>query len=136
MGVELMITGVAAAFEAVQTWIAVRDRRRAAATFEATLEAGRSNPATWDENRALLDLVPFEVLKTMEERTRRCWESYHRVLQGESQYLPEEIDEATRALKACICRELKRIVDLNGSLPPGKLRAWWSAYCSTGLGSS
>lgn len=131
MGVEIMIAGVAAAFEAVQTWIAVRDRRLAAASLEAPESRRRDNPSLWDENRALLDAVPFDVLQTMEKRTRTCWERYHEVLKDDEKYLPEDIDKATKAVKACICRELQRIIDVNGSLPPGQLRRWWDVLCST-----
>jgi len=127
---EIVIAGIAAALQAVQTWISFRDRARAARVFDETFAQRRDSPSTREQAETLITLVPPEVLSTMERRTRSCWEKYHAVLKDEKEFLPEEVDNATEALKRCICRELNRIRKLNRDvLPEGDLSNWWSFYC-------
>lgn len=127
MDIQLLLAGISATLQAVEVWLAVRDQRRAATTFETTLAARRDAPDTIAQAQTLIQLIPTEILDTFDARVRRCWSRYHDVLQGK--YLPEEIDEATRAVRACICRELGRLQELNGSIPSGDLLNWWNAYC-------
>ena len=130
MPAEIVITGIAAALQAVQTWLAFRDRSRAARVFDETFAQRRNAPDTREQAEILITLVPPDVLSTMERRTRSCWERFHDVLKDEKEFLPEEVDNATDALKRCICRELSRIRKLNGDvLPHGDLSNWWSSYC-------
>lgn len=124
----LIISGVSALLRAIDTWINYRDSQRAAQEFDLRMAQAQAEPAIRQQAELLATLVPQPVLDTMGDRARRCWDQYHDVLKGG--YLPGEIDEATQSVKACICRELRRIHDLNGSIPPGDLSAWWNAYCS------
>ena len=62
-----------------------------------------------------MQVAPPEIVGVLEGRAEKCWTSYRAVLTGE--FLPEEIDNATSAVQACVCRELNRIVKINGSVP-------------------
>jgi hypothetical protein len=130
MGVDpaLVISGISAVMKAIDTWVKYRDSKRSAQEFESRLLIARSEPQIQVQADALARLVPEPVLATMTSRAMRCWERYNEVLNGK--YLPAEVDEATQAVKACICRELSRIYDLNGSIPAGELSKWWGAYCA------
>ena len=46
----------------------------------------------------------------------------------DNDYLPGEIDDATEALKKCVCRELHRLQEVNGNIPHGILRNYWNQY--------
>ena len=83
------------------------------------------------EAEKLATLLPRDVLGILVQRVNRCWEQYHDVLRSDEEYLPDEVDKATTAVKRCICRELQRIYDLNGSIPSGIHSDWWKAYCTT-----
>jgi hypothetical protein len=123
-----IISGISALLQAVDTWVNYRDSQRAAQEFELRMARALLEPTTREQAQVLANVVPQAVLDTMGERARRCWDQYHDVLTGG--YLPGEIDAATQSVKACICRELRRIRDLNGTLPLGDLTKWWEAYCS------
>lgn len=129
MGVAptLIISGISAVLQAIDTWVNYRDSNLAAREFENRIQSAPHDAAIQSEAAALESLVPAPVLATMTSRAERCWSRYHEVLNGE--YLPSEVDDATQAVKACICRELSRIRDLNGTIPPGELSKWWAAYC-------
>lgn len=129
MDATTFIAGISATLQAVQTWLQFRDSHRAAAQFEERFSAASTDLSVLHEAERLTSIVPPLVLNTMIERVRRCWERYHEVLLGG--FLPAEIDEATEALKQCICRELKRIRELEGHIPDGELRRWWSQYCTS-----
>lgn len=122
----IVISGVSAVLKAIDTWVKYRDSKRAADAFKNEISAKKSLQVE-QEAHVLLEIIPFEILERMTERTERCWTRYKDVLDGE--YLPSEVDEATEAVKACICRELNRIVKLGQQIPPGKLTEWWNTYC-------
>jgi hypothetical protein len=130
MDPTLLISGVSAALQAVQTWLEFKDSRRAAAKFEERFASAAGDVRVAREAAYLGVLVPADVLDTMIERARKCWEMYHDVLRGG--YLPREIDDATDSVKKCICRELRRIRELEGQIPDGELKRWWSQYCVGG----
>lgn len=129
MDPTLVISGISALLQAVDTWVTYRDSERAAREFDVGMAQARREPSIRQQAQILTNLVPQPILDTMGARAERCWEQYRDVLEGG--YLPGEVDEATRNVKACICRELRRIRDLNGALPPGDLTRWWNAYCAS-----
>lgn len=124
----LLISSVSALLKAIDTWVGYRDSRRAAEAFDREQQAAEKSLQVEMEARAVTILVPMDVLEVMTGRAERCWSRYREVLEGD--YLPAEVDEATEAVKACICRELNRIVRLGAPLPPGKLSDWWFTYCA------
>lgn len=128
MSAELIVSGISATLEAVQTWLQLRDRKKAAAAFS---RASTQSKAFEHNVEQLVSLVPPDVLELMDKRVRRCWVRYSEVLVDEDSFLPPEVDDATDAVKRCVCRELQRIRSLNGEvLPPGILSDWWAAYCA------
>jgi hypothetical protein len=127
MAAELIISGLSAALQAIQTWYQIRDSREAARVFDTEYRLQLDSPAMKTAARRLENLVPDAILETMKQRVQSCWTRYQEVLTGG--FLPGEIDEATQSLKLCVCRELRRIRELNGSLPAGILSEWWDAYC-------
>ncbi len=98
--------------------------------MESSLAAAQRRPSTFEQGAILADIVPHDVLDLMIQRVRKCWDYYKEVLEAEEDFLPAQVDNATRAFERCICRELKRIMRLNKSLPPGDLERWWKAYCA------
>jgi hypothetical protein len=126
---SLIVSGIAAVLQAAQTWIAVRDTRRAANAFEATFSRAASSPALLNAATQLATLAPPHVVAALGNRVQACWTKYVDILNAPSgSYLPQDIDDATEAVKACVCRELRRLRSVNGTLPPGQLSDWWSQY--------
>jgi hypothetical protein len=130
MSAEIIVASIAAASQAIQTWMNLHDRSLALKAAARTLEERSDSYETKDQAEQLAELIPKDVLATMKDRVRTCWDMYHQVLKGDEAFLPGEVDKATDALKACICRELRRIHDLSrGRIPPGDLSDWFEAYC-------
>jgi len=116
-----------AAMQTIQTWFQVRDSRQAQQAFDERFRSARVDSEVRLQAEDLAQIVPAHILEQMAARVFRCWESYGDVLKGG--FLPSEVDEATESVQACLCRELKRIYGLNGSIPPGEMRKWWKEYC-------
>lgn len=127
MDPTLFVSGVSAVLQAVQTWIQFRDSKRAAKEFELKYNSSLSDPTIINQANRLITIVPVDVLNQMLSRARKCWEKYNEVLKG--QFLPAEVDDATEAVKHCICRELRRIEELNGFIPDGDLRLAAERFC-------
>ena len=126
-----MIAAVSAVLQGIQTWVAYRDKGRASADFDTTFREASEDEETMEEAAHLVDLVPSDILGTMAGRVDNCWKKFRGVIEPGRDFLPDEVDEAVDQVKARICRELRRIYSLNGSIPPGKLSDYWVAYCST-----
>jgi hypothetical protein len=63
-------------------------------------------------------------------RTERCFKFLNEALGHPGEYGDKQIDDEMNAVKACVCRELKRIKALNRDiLPEGQLTEWWNSYC-------
>src|SRR5688500_5817157 len=97
----VLISGVSALLKAIDTWVGYRDSRRAAEAFRREQQAAEESIQVAQEARSLADIVPIDVLNVMTSRAERCWSRYREVLDGS--FLPAEVDEATSAVKACIC---------------------------------
>lgn len=124
----LIVSGISAVLQAAQTWIAYRDSRRAAEEFRLEIERGAQSPALANA-ASQLSLAPPNVLAALGDRVEECWNKYYEMLIAPSgTYLPTDLDDATEAVKRCVCRELKRLKAVNGRLPPGKFSEWWRQY--------
>lgn len=129
MDPTLVVSGISAVLQAVQTWIASRDSGRAAAAFSNTISTATLSPALVNAANQLASLAPPQVVTALGNRVQACWTKYVDILNAPGgSYLPQDIDDATEAVKACVCRELKRLRSVNGSLPPGQLADWWNQY--------
>src|SRR5690349_14317425 len=117
----VILKTVAAAFEAITAWLNYRDKRRTREAAGRAYVDAPSTPTYQDEVGRLVNVVPPDVLATMANRVDNCWKRYHVVIADDTEYLPGEIDNATEAVKKCICRELARVQALNGFVPAGNL---------------
>jgi hypothetical protein len=127
MDSALFVSGVSAVLQAIQTWLQFRDSKRASSEFQSRYRTSLADPEIVQQANVLDSIVPAEVMQTMLARARKCWKRYSEVLEGN--FLPSEVDDATEAVKQCICRELKRIKDLNGVIPDGDLRKAADKFC-------
>jgi len=112
---KLLFSGVSAVSAAINIWKSTRNRQAAAQTFDATFAEVQRSPAATAAAQQLMQVAPPEIVGVLEGRAEKCWTGYRDVLIGE--FLPEEIDNATAAVQACVCRELNRIVKINGFIP-------------------
>jgi hypothetical protein len=122
-----LVAMFSAALQSIQTWYQVRDSRRARNAFDNRLAEARTDPQIQQQGQTLATLIPPDILKSMSDRVWQCWTDYKETLDGGT--IPE-VDRAADGIKKCLCRELRRINDLNGNIPDGELRKWWNAYCN------
>ncbi|CAN5800179.1 hypothetical protein BH11BAC3_BH11BAC3_12220 [soil metagenome] len=73
-------------------------------------------------------LVPPFIMNAIEERIENCWTIYNETLSSKNGYMQGEIVIADNGLLRCICRELNRLVKINGTIPNGKLSEYWDTY--------
>jgi len=76
-------------------------------------------------------LIPESILSLFQKRITACWNDYHEILASEGEYMDPQIDRFTNALMRCICRELKRVKQLNGFIPEQFLETWNTYGCAT-----
>ncbi len=123
---SVVISLIRGAMQAITFWQSQRDRIKAKkALTEAKTQT--DNKADIEEGIKLKSLIPQSTLSKMTDRVNKCFINYEDVL-DDDQYLPNEIDQATNALIACICRELRRIEKLNGGMPTTTLKKYWERY--------
>jgi len=125
----LLFAGISAAADAFHVWQSIRDKKAAAKAFDETFARMRGSQEARQAATQLLAIAPPDVIEQLENRAEKCWSGYRTVLGGP--YLPNEVDNATDAVKACVCRELKRIHSINGGKIPDRWRAQWDAYKCT-----
>lgn len=124
----LIVSGIAAVLQAAQTWMSYRDSGRAASVFRDVFQSGTANPEL-AQAAVQLSLVPIGVLNAFGTRVEACWTKYEEMLVSPAgTYMPSELDDATEAVKRCVCRELKRLKSINGTLPSGKFSQWFTQY--------
>jgi len=123
---ELITATISAGMQAIDLWLTLRDRNKAK-TALLQIPFIQYTPENVAEAQNLINLIPQELLEALCARIQKCFDNYGMVLNDE-QYLPQQIDSATEAVKKCVCRELNRIYSLNGSIPDGILRRYWSQY--------
>jgi hypothetical protein len=122
MSAELIVAGVSATLQAVQTWFQVRDSKRAGVEFH-NREAKIDDPAMMAAAARLTSIVPQPILDSIQTRLDQCWTGYQKVLDRPDEYTPSETDDATKAVIKCVCREIKRVRDLSGgNVPEGPMR--------------
>lgn len=127
-GPALIVSEISAVLQTAQTWIAYRDSNRAGEVFRSAMRSGASDPFL-SQAANQLSMVPARVLNAMGMRVEVCWTHYEEMLIAPpGSFMSHELDDATEAVKRCVCRELKRLKSLNGLLPPGKFTQWWVHY--------
>ena len=127
MDPAILIAALSASLEAVQTWFAFRDARRSSEALGSAYDRALRSPETRASAERIGFLIPEDLLDSLTRRVDKCFDLYRDVLDSEDEYLPQEIDEATEALRKCVCRELHRIQRVLGSIPD-ELGQWWDLY--------
>jgi hypothetical protein len=100
--------------------------------FSDTMASGTADPTLAQAANQLAAIAPMPVLIALSNRVEACRSKFLDILDAPGgTYLPQDIDDATEAVKLCACRELRRLRSVNGTLPSGKLTQWWQEYrCS------
>lgn len=127
MDPTVIIAAITATMDAIELWRKFRNKEGAQKAI-SQVESLRETEHIQEEARKLKVLIRPDILDTMENRVQTCMDRYKKILESDEDYLPEEIDKATDALLSCVCRELKRIQKVNGSLPDGILQDYWKQY--------
>ena len=122
----LLFAGISAAMASIQAWQNTRNKQAAAAEFDATFERTKDSDEAKAAAKELVGVAPPEVVSDLEARADECWTGYRKVLGGD--YLPYEVDKATRSVQACVCRELGRIYELTGGAIPDRWQGEWDTY--------
>ena len=125
---KTFFAGVSATASAFTSWHSYRNGKKAAEAFDESYNYHRTSEEGQLAAEQILKMVPPEVLKDLESRAARCWVGYRKTLDGG--FLPDEIDEATEAVKQCVCRELRRIKSLTGTIPDRWKDQWYLYKCA------
>jgi hypothetical protein len=128
----LFIAMVSGIMQGVQTWLTVRDRIAARKAQEQAFILTMQSPDIGDRAERLLSIVPESTLDHLRRRVKNCYDRFNEMLDNEDEYFPQDLaDAAENALPSCVCRNLKMIIDVNGSLPDDELMDAWDTYrCS------
>ena len=87
-----------------------------------------NDPGVQKEAEELIGFAPQTTIDILSQRIESCFTKYDVVLVDDD-FLPGEMDSATRALTKCICRELNRLKMANGNnLPTKTLNEMWNGY--------
>ena len=125
----LLVSVFSAIMQSLQTWDQLKGRSRSDAVTRPL-----TDPDVQRQAMTIARLVPQEVLESLLTRIQRCFKNYKRVLDAPpTEYSQDEIDEATIALKSCVCKELARMKAIDGDLPADTvLVEYWGEYrCTT-----
>lgn len=131
MEVAILISAVSAVADVIQLWYKFKDRRKVMENYEEKI----TQPIKAEfikEAQVLQNLIPQDLLDVMNQRIQNCLTRYKKVMLSDIDYLPIEMDNATEAVRKCVCRELNRILKVNGFIPKGELSRFWDTYkCPT-----
>jgi len=129
---KILYAGISAVAAAIRVWRRSSDKRiavpKAAAQFDEVYKTTLASPEAIVAATELVAIIPEDVLRDLENRAQTCWTWFRNALDPR-EYLPDEIDNATEAVQACVCRELRRIHKLNGSIPDKWLPQWRRYDC-------
>lgn len=110
--------------QAIDFWQNQRDRSKAVQAMKSVEEVA-TQPEAIRQGQALLNLAPQSTIDLLNQRIKTCQSRYDKVLADDQGYLPDEVDAATEAVIRCICRELRRLMKVNGHLPEGWMQEYW-----------
>lgn len=120
-----IFAGFQALMAAIQVLQNERDYQRAKQTFQQTYTIVLDSRETMIAARALVNVAPREVIKKLHDNAKKCWD--HWLDFEEEPLMPGQEREADEAVKKCVCRQLKRMIDLDGSLRP-EWEGQWDLY--------
>jgi hypothetical protein len=125
---KALFAGISAAAAAIQVWYKSREKAGAAREFDQVYKKTLESPQAAVAATELVAIIPEEIIRQLETRARACWTGFRKVLDPR-EFLPDEVDNATEAVQACVCRELGRILKLNGEIPKEWLPQWQRYDC-------
>ena len=121
-----MVSGI---MQGVQTWLQFKDRRRAQHAQEVAFVRAIESPETRSRAKSLIAIVPAATIDLLRRRVKKCYDRFNEMLENDDEYFPQDLsDAAEKALPNCVCRNLKMIMDVNGSLPDAELEDAWRKY--------
>jgi hypothetical protein len=116
----LIISTISAVLQALQTWHEFRG------TSDTTVKTRPITATEVAQQAAVLrSILSQQTLEIMARRMKDCETYFSEMLESKGKYLPQEIDEGSVAVGACMCRELWRMKRANGSIPEGVLQEFW-----------
>jgi hypothetical protein len=126
-GLGQFITGILAT--SLQIFSIYRDTRNIEMVREtaSNFNTITTSQIVIEEGRDLENLIPGHVLNTLKNRVEMCWSDFNDALANPN-ITPTQLDRYATGLKECICRELKVIFTLNGTLPNSQLQNYWNQY--------
>lgn len=127
MEASLIIAIIRGSMQAISFWQNQKDRISAKKAIKSVAEIAEEEDVL-KEGEELSAIAPQSTIDKLTERVQICFTRYESVLDDDD-YLPPEVDKATEALIACICRELTRLMKVNGgTLPTDSLKRYWDSY--------
>jgi hypothetical protein len=125
-----ILSNIKKAMEAIKSWDENRDRYLTLLKLnDEQGEINKEQPDVIKEADQLSMLVSDESLKASFDRIDSFYAWYQTVLCS-PQFIDKEVDEATKALINCICRELQKLNIINEETPDGILKNYWREYSS------
>ena len=125
----LLVSLFSAIMQSLQTWDQLKGTSRS-----DVLTRQLTNQDVQRQAEIIAKLVPQAIIDSLLARVQRCFQNYKRVLDAPPfQFSEEDVDAATMALKACVCRELARLKAIDGDLPPDTVfvEYWWEYQCTS-----
>ena len=126
MEATLIVALVRGGMQAISFWQNQKDRIKAINAIKDIDKISKQNDIIF-ENKSLLNIAPQSTIDLMTDRIKNCFDRYNQVL-NDDDFLPAEIDKATNALIKCICREIERLVKINGKIPSKTLQEYRDLY--------
>lgn len=126
----LLIAAVSGIMQGVQVWMASKDRREARVAQQRAFVRTLQSDTIIARAERLLAIVPESTIERLREKVQNCYEKFNEMLDNEDEFFPIDIDNAAEhALPNCVCRNLRRIVNVTGgSLPDEGLQEAWDKY--------
>lgn len=118
--VENLLITLSKTNEAINAWESSKSKAETKQVLSSPVKIENRNLIN------LINLVPDKTIDILTKRINTCFVNYNIVLESDD-YLEPEIDKATENVIKCVCRELKRLKKVNGSIPK-ELKAHWKDY--------
>ena len=73
-------------------------------------------------------VIPQSLYDQFFDKVKQGYSDFEEVHQADEEYTPQQQERAAKAVKNCICRQLRMLIDVNGSIPDGTLSEYWEIY--------
>lgn len=127
---SLILSGISAAMQSIQTWMLYRDRGKAAEAFKKEYTESKVNPQLLKEAQQLEEGVSKELLSIINKRLNRCWKAWLEILDANPDlYTDIQIDDSTLKFKQCCCKELNRLLEVGEQFTEEHQEKWKIFEC-------